>query len=83
VHRGDSREPVQKFLKAADRVVSVEHHTDTRERDVIVALMAAPIDCRQLYLFGAITRHLERAADCLLRASLTLRDHILGEVMLE
>jgi uncharacterized protein Yka (UPF0111/DUF47 family) len=83
VHRGGSREPVQKFLEAADRVLSIEHRADTGERDVTVALLSAPIDCRQLYLFGAIARHLERATDCLLRASLTLRDHILGEAMFE
>ena len=83
VRRGGGREPVQKFLEAADRVLSVEHRTDTGERDVTVALLSAPIDCRQLYLFGAIARHLERATDCLLRASLTLRDHILGEAIFD
>jgi uncharacterized protein Yka (UPF0111/DUF47 family) len=83
VHRGGGHEPVQDFLEAADRVVTMEHQTDLRERDVTVALMAVPIDCRQLYLVDAITRHLEEAADSLLRASLTLRDYILGEAMFE
>jgi uncharacterized protein Yka (UPF0111/DUF47 family) len=83
VRRGGSREPVQNFLEAVDCVVTVEHQTDLRERDVTVALMAAPIDCRHLYLVGAIARHLEEAADSLLRASLTLRDHILGEAIFD
>jgi uncharacterized protein Yka (UPF0111/DUF47 family) len=83
VHRGGGREPVQNFLEAADRIVTVEHQTDMRERDVTVALMVSPIDCRRMYLVGAIAGHLEEAADALLRASLILRDHILGEVMFD
>ena len=83
VRRGGSREPLRNFLEAADRLVIVEHQTDARERDVTVALMAAPIDSRQLYLFGEIARHLEEAADAMLRAGLMLRDHIMGNVMFE
>jgi len=83
VHRGGGRDPVQNFLEAADRLVTVEHQTDARERDVTVALMGSTIDCRHLYLVGEIAHHLEEAADALLRAGLTLRDHVLGEVMFD
>ena len=79
MHRGGGREPARSFLEAADRIVSIEHRTDFKERDVTVALMASPTDARYLYLVGAISRHLEGAADALLRAGLTLRDHILAE----
>jgi len=64
-------------------LVTVEHQTDARERDVTVALIASPIDSRQLHLFGEIARHLEEAADAMLRAGLMLRDHIMGNVMFE
>jgi uncharacterized protein Yka (UPF0111/DUF47 family) len=80
VHRGGERDAVQRFLEAADRIVVIEHQTDDRQRAVIAALMKAPIDPRQLYLLTDIAHHLEAAADALLHASLTLRDHILGEV---
>ena len=83
VHRGGGRDPVQNFLEAADRLVTIEHQTDARERDVTNALMVSPIDCRHLYLVGQIAHHLEEAADALLRAGLTLRDHVLGEVMFD
>jgi uncharacterized protein Yka (UPF0111/DUF47 family) len=83
VRRGGAREPVQDFLEAVDRLVTVEHQSDAKERDVTVALMAQPIDARQLYRLGTIAHHLEAAADSLLRAGLTLRDHILGEVMFD
>jgi uncharacterized protein Yka (UPF0111/DUF47 family) len=83
VRRGGAREPVQDFLEAVDRLVSVEHQTDEKERDVTVALMAGSMDARQLYRFGTIAHHLEAAADSLLQAALTLRDHILGEVLFD
>ncbi len=81
VHRGGAREPIQQFLEAADRLVQVEHATDEREREVTVALIADTVDSRQLFLLSGIAREFEEAADALLRASLILRDHILGEVM--
>ncbi len=81
VHRGGPRENMQQFLEAIDHVVTVEHQTDERERAVTVALIASDIDCRHLHLINGIASHLESAADALLRASLMLRDHVLGEVM--
>jgi uncharacterized protein Yka (UPF0111/DUF47 family) len=80
VHRGGERDAVERFLAAADRIVVVEHQTDDRQRAVIAALVKGPVDPRQLYLLTEIAHHLEAAADALLHASLTLRDHILGEV---
>ncbi|HYM04544.1 MAG TPA: DUF47 family protein [Stellaceae bacterium] len=81
VHRGGEREATQRFLEAADHVVTVEHQTDERERAVTAALMASPLECRQLYMLGTIAHHLEAAADALLRASLQLRDHVMGDVL--
>jgi uncharacterized protein Yka (UPF0111/DUF47 family) len=81
VRRDGERDAVQRFLEAADRVVTVEHQTDERERAVTTALMKTPLDSRELYLLTGIAHHLEAAADALLRASLKLRDHILGNVM--
>ncbi|MGE5270038.1 MAG: hypothetical protein ACM3JG_10255 [Thiohalocapsa sp.] len=81
VRRGGDREPITNFLEAADRVTTTEHRTDQQQRNVTIALMASPIDGRVLYLVDAVTRHLERAADSLMRASLVLRDHILGDAV--
>jgi hypothetical protein len=58
-----------------------EHQADEREREVTAALVGSDIDCQHLHLPTGIAAHLEAAADALLRASLILRDHILGEVM--
>ena len=81
MHRGGDREAVQRFLEAADRVVSVEHQTDERYRAVTTALMAAALDHRQFHALGAIAHHLEAAADGLMLASMKPRDHVLGDVM--
>jgi hypothetical protein len=72
---------MQQFLEAIDHVVTVEHQTDERERAVTMALISSEINCRHLRLVDGIASHLESTADALLRASLMLRDHILGEVM--
>jgi len=81
VHRGGERETMQRFLEAVDRMVTIEHQTDEQERAVTAALVSAVLDCRYLYLVSGIANHLESAADALLRASLILRDHVMGEVM--
>jgi uncharacterized protein Yka (UPF0111/DUF47 family) len=82
VRRGGERDAVQRFLEAADRVVTVEHQTDDRQRAVTTVLMDGALDWRQHHLLGEITHHLEAAADALLHASLQLRDHVIGDVML-
>ncbi len=81
VHRGGEREKMQQFLEAVDRMVTLEHQTDEQERAVTAALVGSNIDCRHLHLVSGIASHFESAADALLRASLILRDHVLGEVM--
>jgi len=81
VHRGGERDAAQRFLEAAERVVTVEHQTDERHRADTTVLMSANLEYRQVHLLGAIDQHLEEAADALMVASLKLRDHILGDVM--
>jgi hypothetical protein len=78
---GGERENMQQFLEAVDRMVTIEHQTDEPERAVTVALIKSDIDCRHLHLVNGVAGHLESAADALLRASLMLCDHVLGEVM--
>jgi len=81
--RRGAREPVQEFVEAVEGLVTVEHQTDAIEREVVVALMAAPIEPRLLYLFQNIGHHIETAVDALMRAGLTLRDHVLGDAMFD
>src|ERR1700758_3302860 len=64
---------MQKFLEAVDHVVTIEHQTDEREREVTAALVSSDVDCRHLHLLSGIATHFEAAADALLRASLIAR----------
>jgi uncharacterized protein Yka (UPF0111/DUF47 family) len=82
VHRGGAGENMQRFLEAVDRLTAIEHQTDEHERAVTAALVRSDIDCRRFDLITGIANHLESAADALLRVSLMLRNHVLGEVML-
>jgi hypothetical protein len=45
---------------------------------LITSFAAAAIELDQM---ARVANHLEAAADALLRASLMLRDHVMGEVM--
>jgi uncharacterized protein Yka (UPF0111/DUF47 family) len=81
MHRGASRDAIDRFLATVEEIVTIEHRTDAKEREVTTALVAAASDVRQLYLLSGIAHHLEGAADALLHASLMLRDHVLVDIM--
>ncbi len=80
LERGSSRENLQRFLDAVDRVVTLEHQSDDAEREVMTALFADGIDFRQLHLLTLVAQSLEHAADALARCALLLRDHVLSEM---
>jgi len=82
VHRGSSREDMQDFLEAIDRIITIEHNTDDANRKVKASLMKWASDFKQLHLFSEIAKNLEEAADALMRSALILRDYVLGEVMI-
>jgi uncharacterized protein Yka (UPF0111/DUF47 family) len=82
VHRGSSREDMQDFLEAIDRIITIEHNTDDANRKVKASLMRWATDFKQLHLFSDIAKNLEEAADALMRSALILRDYVLGEVMI-
>jgi uncharacterized protein Yka (UPF0111/DUF47 family) len=81
VTREGEREDVQDFFAAVDRVVAIEHDTDTAERCVTSALLASTSDAKSLYLAAALGTVLEEAADGMALAALKLRDHLLNDVM--
>ena len=81
VHRGGAHEDLDDFLEAVDRVGAYEHATDSSTRAVLAAILREAGDFRELHLFSEIARSLEESVDALTRGSLTLRDHILDDVM--
>ena len=81
IHRGAAREPIEKFLAAADELVTIEHLTDAKEREVTIALLKTALEWRPFNLMSGMAHHLEVAGDAFLHASLMLRDHVLGDIL--
>ncbi|MGL1832725.1 hypothetical protein ACKVEX_03865 [Rhodocyclaceae bacterium SMB388] len=80
LRRGMSREDMQDFLEAVHRVVDFEKMADDTLRQVRHALLAEPIESRQLYVLDAIAANLERATDALMHCVQLLRDQVLARV---
>ena len=81
VQRGATREDVNDFLEAVDRIVELEHKTDTLEREVTAELLRTGSDGRSLRLYGDLAGLIEESADALSNSALMLRDHVLGVVL--
>ena len=76
---GGSRDGLQGFLEAVDRVTVLEDHADDAHRALVAALYAGPADARALQFLLLVAQALEHAADALAHAALALRDHLLAE----
>jgi len=81
VQRSATREDVNDFLEAVDRIVGLEHETDVLEREVTAGLLSTGGDGRSLRLYGDLASRIEESADALSSSALMLRDHVLGEVL--
>lgn len=81
LERGPSRDNLQRFLDAVDRVLTLEQQSDDAERELMSALFTEGIEFRQLHLLTLVAQSLEQAADALARCALLLRDHVLGEIL--
>jgi uncharacterized protein Yka (UPF0111/DUF47 family) len=81
LHRASSREQVQDFLQAVDRVVTLEHESDDAHRLVRAGVLTFAGDFKQWYLVNGVSDRLEESADALMRSVLLLRDYILSEVL--
>jgi hypothetical protein len=63
------------------RIAVLEHDTDDAERALTAAAVRQTTDFGQLHLYTALGARREAASDALKRASLRLRDDLLGEVL--
>ncbi|MCE9567674.1 MAG: hypothetical protein K8U57_37210 [Planctomycetes bacterium] len=81
LHRASSRDEVDDFLRAIDRVSSVEHESDDTHRRAQAEVLTFAGDFKQWHLTSRVADKFEEATDALLRAALLLRDYILGQVL--
>jgi uncharacterized protein Yka (UPF0111/DUF47 family) len=81
VTREGSREDLQDFFAAVDRIVALERESDVAERAVTSMLLGSECEVRALYLISRLSQALEHAADALALSALKLRDHLLNDIM--
>ena len=81
IRRGGSREDTQDFLESFHRIASLEHQCDDAQRVLKRVLLAETGRFADIYGALETGRKLEHASDHLLRVAITLRDHILGQVV--
>ncbi|MCM2359483.1 MAG: hypothetical protein NDI77_15135 [Geobacteraceae bacterium] len=81
VRRDGSPDDMHDFLESIHRIVAIEQQSDTAERAVRKALVAASEDYRQAFVIAESAKKLESAADALMHTGMTLRDQILGRIM--
>ncbi len=83
LRRGAPREDVQDFLEAVHNIVTCERNSDRFQREVKAMLMREAADHREMFTLAECAHKLESAADALMHAALSLRDHQLGTVLAE
>jgi hypothetical protein len=81
VRRNGTREDVQQFLIAVDRVIRFEHESDEAERHATAAALTAAGDFRSLHLYSEIAHAIEAAVDALGRCALMLKDDVMAEML--
>jgi uncharacterized protein Yka (UPF0111/DUF47 family) len=83
LRRAGTHEDVDAFLLAVDRVAGIEHESDEAERRSKAALLHAAGDFRMLSILSQIARALEATTDGLSRCALSLKDHVMSELLVE
>lgn len=81
VQRHGLRDDADDFVTAIDRLAALEHDADAAERAVAVVGLKRATDFRELHVLSEVRQGLGEASDALKRASLLLRDHVLGDVL--
>jgi len=77
---GAGSEVLEDFLVAVDRVKTLEHDADDRDRLARATLITQVPDFRTLHVADRVSHGMEDATDALMRSALGLRDHILGQI---
>ncbi|MGO9343107.1 MAG: hypothetical protein ACLP6E_11415 [Acidimicrobiales bacterium] len=77
---GAGPDDLEDFLVAVDRVMTLEHEADDCDRISRATFVARTEDFRSLFVADSVSRGIEDATDALMRSSLGLRDHILGQL---
>ncbi len=80
-HKWSAREEIGEFLRAVDKVLSLEHDADDCLRRVKEAMVLKSNDFKQLQLITDISKDIEESTDALMKSAITLKDYILEELV--
>jgi uncharacterized protein Yka (UPF0111/DUF47 family) len=83
IRRSGTRDDVQQFLIAVDRVITLEHESDETERRAKGQMLKATDSFRALHLLSQIARGLEESVDALARCTLSLKDSVMSDMLVE
>jgi len=77
IHRGYTRDDMQDFLQAVDRVIGYERECDEALRQSEKSILTQSTDYREMMIFFEIARTIEESTNSLMKAVYGIRDRIL------
>jgi len=77
IHRGYTRDEMQDFLQAVDRVIGSERKCDDALRRSEKSILTESTDYREMMIFFEIARTIEESTNSLMKSVYILRDRIL------
>ncbi len=82
VRRNGTREDVQEFLVAVDRVITMEHESDDAERGATAAALTDAGSFQALHLSSEIAHAIEASVDVIGRCALMVKDAVMSEMVI-
>jgi uncharacterized protein Yka (UPF0111/DUF47 family) len=80
IHKGYSRDEMQDFLRAVDRVVGLERECDEALRRSQKVILVESTDYKELQVYFELTRTIEESTNSLMKAAYRLRDTIIEDM---
>jgi hypothetical protein len=77
IHRGYTRDEMQDFLQAVDRVIGFERECDDALRRSEKTILTESTDYREMMIFFEIARTIEESTNSLMKSVYIIRDRIL------
>lgn len=79
--KGSTREEIDDFLRAVDRIITIEHNADDLNRTVSSSIMKNSSNFKQLHILDKISDLIESATDSLMKSALIIKNYTLEEII--
>ena len=77
LNKGYTREEMQDFIRAIDRVIGLEREADEALRNTERVILLETTDYKELRAFFEIAKIIENSTNSLMKAAFALRDNVL------